>query len=220
MFSQFGYANILNLVVEFLSEKDITDEERKELLLMKSKCHINLKDYMESYSTYKEIIEVDPLCVRALDGLAYLYLKEEKYDQSLVFFQKSISINAKSETSLLGLGLVFYGLKKYEESVKWLSLSLEFNSLNTVALFTLVNISYISNEYEYTIEAIEKYLQDRDDNMDMRYTLAGLYYKQKIYKKAKLHVDYLIKKNPDDKKYKSLLTRILQNIDKHELNVG
>ncbi len=208
MISRYGYQNILDLANVLFNLKSQPVSHKVELLTITAKCHINLKDYESAYKTYKYILQINPSSYKAMDGLGYLFLKEEKYDQSLVYFQKSISVNGTSEYSALGLGLVFMGFKKYEEAQKWILKSLNYNESNTVSLFTLVNISHMTHHFDTAISEIKKYTVKNPLNFDMKYTLAGLYFKKGDYSLSTDVCHDIIDKNPHDKKSHALLNKI------------
>lgn len=154
-----AYNNLGGLIYERLGQMDTAKELYKKAIEIDpdyAEVHFNLglmhdlsDDYQKAEMYYKKTIELNPeLGVRAYNNLAYLYIKNKRFNEAINLAKKALSIKPKSPKVLDTLGWAYYKKKAFDKAVEYLKKALVLLPDNTEIQGHLNKAIYESNIIE------------------------------------------------------------------------
>ncbi|KAL4438348.1 hypothetical protein ABPG74_009771 [Tetrahymena malaccensis] len=114
---------------------------------------------------------------------AKLNMRNQKYKEAYLSFQKIISINPENFVAYTNLGEICKIFKKYEESEKYYEKSLEINYRYSISYYEIAHLNFINDQklinYDKIINYMESAIQFDPDNIQFVQFLAEVYLSQK-----------------------------------------
>jgi cellulose synthase operon protein C len=128
-------SNKFNAAVEFLQKHQQEHGESNINNMQLAELSINAGNENLAIATYRKILSSDSVNIRALNNLAYLLLKQQKYSEALTYAEKATEVSPTSPSILDTYATVLLKLGKAEDAVK--NFDKAFNGRPTTVQSTL-----------------------------------------------------------------------------------
>ncbi len=127
-----------------------------------------MKGYLsQNIDCFRKALELDPVNEQAINGLAKLSFKQEKYDDALAYYDRLLVINTEKKSYLLNHAVCLLKLLRYGDALKELyQLNYEQpddKRVNKVLAWTLT----CDGKYEQAIKLYSQLLTDNADAEDL-----------------------------------------------------
>ena len=201
-------------------------------------------NYSSAIKVYLEILKTNPNDFRALNNLAFLYLKLNKAATSIQYYLRAIEIN-RDEVALNGLASVYLLNKNYHDAQKIYLEVLQKSPSNLNAILNIANLYFVLKKYKLSKKYYLKFYQyEKFNNIFYRSivrinTELGLFSDTLIYLKTairqqpnNLHLKFLylnyfpkIHNSKNDKKrlirrFELILDKLISTKDKYIINAN
>ena len=174
-------------------------EINKEL----GECYLFMGDLDKAEEYYRKAVANDGEHSDPYLGLATVAIQRGNIDDALVLYRKAAAIEA-CDKSLSGIGLVLMEKGKHEEAFATFLKALERNPQNMIATHCAVQEAHYLNRLEEILPCLEHFLALEPDNRAVRISLVGCLASMGRQKDAVVHLEELLKLNPEDTEAKEL----------------
>lgn len=106
-------------------------------------CYDNLGDLISAKHAYLHVLELRPEYIDAFRSLAIVYIKAEKYDESIVTAKKALELADDDYSLYYVLGTACMAANRFEDSVVYLEKAIELNPEN-LQLYNNLGTSYLT----------------------------------------------------------------------------
>jgi len=164
-------------------------------------CHLNLKEYLESASIFKELISKKIITDSILNNYGIALKNLKQFNTAKYYFKKSIKLNQKNFLTFFNLGNLNFEIGKEKEAEILFQRCIDLKQNYFPAIVNL-SILYLKNyNLDKCLKLLKRSLSDFPDNEVIMENIAKVYL---IRKKFSLAEKYLIKliqlKNENKKK--------------------
>jgi len=187
------------------------DDQSFAALLGYANTLSNLKLYQEALTYVNKALEVLPGNPNALTSKKYIYLgyayqnqQEQKYSEAETLLKESLALFKDDKDSLLNLANLYLISENYDAAESTYHIIAETPENKTIALNGLALVNHLKGKEKDALnlstEAYQSIPQLTDDSLiqqtQVRYIQALIWNKK--YKDAKILIDHLIEKHPNE----------------------
>ena len=174
-------------------------EINKEL----GECYLFMGDLDKAEEYYRKAVASDGEHSDPYLGLATVAIQRGNVDDALVLYRKAAGIEP-CDKSLSGIGLVLMEKGEHEEAFAAFLKALERNPQNMIATHCAVQEAHYLNRLEEILPCLEHFLALEPDNRAVRISMVGCLVSVGRQKEAVIHLEELLKLNPEDTEAKEL----------------
>ncbi|MGD9202216.1 MAG: tetratricopeptide repeat protein, partial [Chitinispirillia bacterium] len=212
--SKKQYSNALKYFL-FIEKADPKAMVVKDIYFLQSEAYMGMKKTTEAIGSLEKAIAIDSKNIEAYARLADLYAKNNMSTKAKETYEKMMSLSPNDPDVYLFLGNYSIKAKKYKEA---LDLFIKSNSLkNTPAALEGIAISAAAlNQWDRARDAAESAVGLDETLNKSRVILVEALLKVKNYKDARIHLEYLILRNPSSLKYWLDLAKCYESLGDNE----
>lgn len=174
-------------------------EINKEL----GECYLFMGDLDKAEEYYRKAVANNGEHSDPYLGLATVAIQRGNVDDALVLYRKAAGIEP-CDKSLSGIGLVLMEKGEHEEAFAAFLKALERNPQNMIATHCAVQEAHYLNRLEEILPCLEHFLALEPDNRAVRISMVGCLVSVGRQKEAVIHLEELLKLNPEDTEAKEL----------------
>ena len=174
-------------------------EINKEL----GECYLFMGDLDKAEEYYRKAVANNGEHSDPYLGLATVAIQRGNVDDALVLYRKAAGIEP-CDKSLSGIGLVLMEKGEHEEAFAAFLKALERNPQNMIATHCAVQEAHYLNRLEEILPCLEHFLALEPDNRAVRISMVGCLVSVGRQKEAVVHLEELLKLNPEDSEAKEL----------------
>jgi tetratricopeptide (TPR) repeat protein len=176
----YNYAILLNTKKKYSEAKEVferalTIKSDQEAELGLAFVQINLGDINDAKVKFENILKISPDNVRALQGSAQCFVKENKLDQAYAQIQKSLVIDPENPTSYYNLAAIENLRENYDQSIQALQKTLELSPNYESAALQLALLYRQKGKFREAIAACKRSLTDQNNFFSANLLMANLY---------------------------------------------
>ena len=153
-------------------------------LYLQGKNYISFKDYIKAEEKLTACLQKDSNYAPALNEMAFLQIRQFKYEQAVNTTKKVLSINTYDNAANFYYGLANLTLGNIADAKDGFDLAASGIEYRSAAYFQLAKIYFLNNEQNRAIEYAEKSLISNQNNLEALQLLALIYRKKKDTSKA------------------------------------
>ena len=174
-------------------------EINKEL----GECYLFMGDLDKAEEYYRKAMASNGVHADPYLGLATVAIQRGNIDDALVLYRKAASIEA-CDKSLAGIGLVLMEKGEHDEAFGAFLKALEVNPQNMIATHCAVQEAHYLDRLEEILPHLENFMDLEPGNRAVRISLVGCLVSLGRQKEAVVHLEELLKANPEDAEAKEL----------------
>ena len=174
-------------------------EINKEL----GECYLFMGELDKAEEYYRKAVSSDGVHAAPYLGLATVAIQRGDIDAALTLYRKASTIEA-CDKSLTGIGLVLMEKGEHEEAFEAFLKALGKNPQNMIATHCAVQEAHYLNRLEEVLPSLDGFLSLEPDNRAVRISLVGCLASLGRRKEAAVHLEELLRLNPEDAEAKEL----------------
>lgn len=149
---------------------------------------------------YQEAYQLEPTNIDALTGMGICLMEQEKFRESLIWFERSLRLDQQISETWVYVAEVFINIDMPEEAMLCYIRSLELDPLQADVLAAIGNLHFDAGTYEKALYHYEQAELINPDlpGLDLFFALA--YTKLDNKSEAMKHLEAAINKEPESKK--------------------
>lgn len=161
---------------------------------------------------YQAVLSIDPFLIDALVGRGKLYFDRNQLDLAIEDYNQGLALEPNNDQLLSNRG-AWYGAKgDYSNALKDLNAAIETNPNSFNAYLNRSLLYFTLEEYESAQKDYLKILNMDSSRDDIWYELAMVQERLKLNNEALSSVKEALRRSPNNKDYRDLKARLLQNI--------
>lgn len=181
----------------------------EDILLLKSKCYIILKDYKKLSKTYEKLVKLFPNNLEFLNLYVDSLILNKDYKQALKACKKALELTGnKNEMAMayINLGNIFLAMNRYNEALNAYTEGIEKFPDNLKLYNNAAYTCYLLNDINQSIEYYNKalYIDPNDKTIHLR--IAQIYKQKNDLQAAIFHLNKVLTiDNTNEEAYIELL---------------
>jgi len=154
--------------------------------------------YDAAQKKYEEIVQINPDDLRALAGLADLYVVQEKIDEAALIYKKLLEKDDASPILHFNLGIIDFRNGKIEDAIQELTTATRLQEDYIEAYIALAMLYETKKDLAGAIAQYEKVVSLSPANSKTYYQLGRLYYETGRHDKALRQYELLVALSPKE----------------------
>lgn len=148
--------------------KALTELEgcKAEIFYKAGYCAQHMGLYSDAELMYKQAIALVPKYIDAINNLAYVQVKQEKFEEAKEAYQAIISISPNTEPGWAGLVDVAMKQKQYKQARALLDLSQKYKASGSYLRYNLICLDAIEIRWDDIDDRLIEYVKEFPDRKD------------------------------------------------------
>lgn len=186
-----------NAVRCFISAQSM-DSTNRYLKLEVATCKLLNDQYVDAITDFTHLYKADTLNTYILKSLGYSFNQLEKYDLSIIFFQKALKVIPNDPGSVLSLANLYQKLKQYPEGITVTNAYRMLDSTNKEVNSKNAYLYLLDKNYPEATSRFQKCI-DAGDSTKFNFKNLGIaYYSINEYDKGKGYLEEANVLDPED----------------------
>lgn len=140
--------------LKYFKESYENEEEKIDALNYIGCCYMNLGEYDKAIKTFDKILSYT-LWERALFNKGRVYLKLERYDEALAYFNRAMMVNPDNDEVYYYLGVYYDKVKDFQVAIANYEKAIKHNEKESEYHLNLGVACYRIKEYEKAINELD-----------------------------------------------------------------
>jgi tetratricopeptide (TPR) repeat protein len=179
---------------------DSTGKIVPDINLSLARCYEGLDVMKKAMFHLEKELEVNSTNVEAYARLGEIYTKAGQLEKAKIVYEKMLALNPNNPKIQLALGEYNLKSKKYQDAVKYFQKSYTLER-SAAAAQGMGMAAFALNQLDMARDAAESALHLDATLWEPRVVLSTIYMKDKNYKEAKDQLEFMVRKQPNNREY-------------------
>ncbi|UCG32076.1 MAG: tetratricopeptide repeat protein [Phycisphaerales bacterium] len=153
--------------------------------------------WRDSETLWSYVVEHDPECSRAMNGLGLVRFEQGRVDEALELFRASVAARPRHAEAHLNVGLALKEKGDIAGAVENFRKALEVHPGYADAIFNLGQMSALAGDVDAALASYQRVLEAKPDSPEIHNNVGSLLGAKRDFQKAEEHFRRAIKLDPD-----------------------